>query len=84
MTSRKKQRPLSLVPGKYVVSKDEECKSNPVKGQVRLLPMDVVLVSGWAWGRATHWMTMILAWRTAAGKVSMQLRSPGGCKPCSG
>lgn len=44
--------------------------------------MYMVLVSGWVWGRTTHWMAMILAWRTEQrGEVST-LRSPEGYKPC--
>lgn len=36
--------------------------------------MYMVLLSGWAWGRTTHWMAMILAWRTAAGRGEHALK----------
>lgn len=46
--------------------------------------MYIVLVSGWAWGRTTHWMAMILAWRTERqGEVSMHLGHLDGANPAS-
>lgn len=47
--------------------------------------MHMVLVSGWVWGRTTHWMAMILAWRTEQwGEVSVHLGHLKGANPASG